>query len=257
MSAGPAIRLEGIENRFGDHVVHNGVDLAVRQGEILSLVGGSGSGKTVLLNCMIGLRQPNRGSVEVLGRELRGDLRSRQRHLRSRIGVMFQHGALFTALNVFENVAFPIKELHRLPAPLLRQLVNLKLTTAGLDINDGAKMPAELSGGMIKRAALARALALDPPLLYLDEPTSGLDPISANRFVRLLKEMRESHDLTVVMVTHDVNTVRALSDRVAVLAEQRIIAVGAVTEVEQRDHSFVRTFFRRSPENSLEADHGA
>lgn len=239
----PAIELHGICNRFGSHVVHEDLDLVVRRGEILSLVGGSGSGKTVLLNCMIGLRTPTGGDVTVLGQPLTGSLRERQKSLRGNTGVLFQHGALFTALSVAENVAFPIRELHTLPPDIERELVKLKLADAGLQPADGAKMPAELSGGMVKRAALARALVLDPSLLYLDEPTSGLDPVSARAFVDLVRATSQSQDLTVVMVTHDVATVKALSDRVAVLADRKIVALGTVAEVMRVDHPFIRTFF--------------
>ena len=240
----PVIALSGIVNRFGERVIHDGIDLEVRRGEILGLVGASGSGKTVLMNCMIGLRVPTAGEVRVFGEPLTGPARERRRHMRHRTGVLFQQGALFTALTVAENVGFPIRELHSVPPAVERRLVNLRLQAVGLAVEDGDKLPAELSGGMVKRAALARALALDPELLFLDEPTSGLDPVSARSFVKLIRDMHASYGLTVVMVTHDIDTMAALSDRVAVLADQRLVAVDTLDQVVQTDHPFVKAFFR-------------
>lgn len=240
-----AITLRGIVNRFGDHVVHDGIDLDVHGGEVLSLVGGSGSGKTVLLNCMIGLRRPTEGEVRIFGTALRGSERARGAALRQRTGVLFQQGALFSALTVAENVAFPLRELGHVEPAIVRQLVNLKLSMVGLDVRDGAKLPASLSGGMVKRAALARALALDPELLFLDEPTSGLDPLSSRAFVDLIAELREAFGLTVVMITHDLETLEAVSDRVAVLADRQIVALGPVEAVARVDHPFVREYFHQ------------
>ncbi|MEM9300756.1 MAG: ATP-binding cassette domain-containing protein [Pseudomonadota bacterium] len=238
------IAVRGIVNRFGDHVVHNGIDLEVRPGEVLSVVGGSGSGKTVLLNCMIGLRVPTAGTVEVFGEPLTGGVRERSRTTARHSGVLFQHGALFTALTVAENVGFPLRELDGFPRDLIRPIVNLKLFLAGLKPVDGERLPADLSGGMIKRAALARALARDPELVFLDEPTSGLDPLSARRFVALIAELRASLGLTVVMITHDRETLEAVSDRVAVLADRKLIALGPVEAVRQVDHPFIKDYFR-------------
>ncbi len=237
------VQLTGIVNRFGDHVVHDGIDLEVRPAEVFSLVGGSGSGKTVLLNCMIGLRRPTAGEVRLFGKQLAGTVGERSVIASRRSGVLFQHGALFTALTVAENIAFPLRELGTVDEDLIRQIVNLKLTMVGLRVEDGDKLPASLSGGMVKRAALARALALDPELLFLDEPTSGLDPLSARSFVALVDELRQALGLTVVMITHDLATLRAVSDRVGVLADRKLVAVGPVEAVARVDHPFISEYF--------------
>ena len=221
-------------------VVHKDLDLTVYRGEVLTLVGGSGTGKTVLLRQMLGLNTPYKGNVEVLGQPV--GARSRE-GAAARIGMLFQGGALFSAFSVLENIAFPLRETGALPAPLVREAAMLKLQMVGLKPGDAHKMPSELSGGMIKRVALARALAMDPPLLMLDEPTAGLDPDSSDAFVNLLRSLHQELGLTVVMVTHDLDTLFELSTRVAVLAEQRVIIAAPVPEVLAFDHPFIRQFF--------------
>lgn len=224
----------------GEVVVHKDLDLAVRRGEVLTLVGGSGTGKTVLLRTILGLNTPARGDIEVLGRpvaELSGPGAA------SRVGMLFQQGALFSAFSVLENIAFPLREMGGLPPAMMREAALLKLQMVGLQPGDASKAPSELSGGMIKRVALARALIMDPPLLMLDEPTAGLDPNSSDDFVKLLQTLHQQLGLTVVMVTHDLETLFALSSRVAVLAEQRIVIAAPVPEVLAFEHPFVQHFF--------------
>lgn len=225
------------EKRF---VVHENLDLAVRSGEVLSIVGGSGSGKTVLLRQMLGLETPARGDIRVLGQPVS---QLGRRGAASRIGMLFQHGALFSAFSVLENIAFPLRELKTLPPGLVRDAAMVKLQMVGLKPEDGDKMPADLSGGMIKRAALARALVMDPPLLLLDEPTAGLDPESSEGFVTLLRSLHRDLALTVVMVTHDLDTLFELSTRIAVLADRRVIVSGPAREVIAFQHPFIHDFF--------------
>ncbi|HEX2825580.1 MAG TPA: ATP-binding cassette domain-containing protein [Burkholderiales bacterium] len=238
------IEVRNLWSQFGRQVVHRDLSLAVYRGEILSLVGGSGSGKTTLLRQMLGLERPARGEVCVFGCSLHHGDDEEMRRLRNRWGVLFQHGALFSALTVYENVALPLRELKTLDEALIRELVLLKLQSVGMDASQAIKMPAELSGGMVKRVALARALALEPELLFLDEPTAGLDPDRSESFVQLLRALHRELCLTVVMVTHDLDTLVALSQRVAVLADQRLVAVGPLAEVAAIDHPFIRNFFR-------------
>jgi phospholipid/cholesterol/gamma-HCH transport system ATP-binding protein len=237
------VEVEGLWTRFGRHFVHRGIDLAVRRGEVLALVGGSGSGKTTLLRQMLGLERPYRGSVRVLGVDLHRCEPERLRRLRNRWGVLFQEGALFSALSVFDNVAAPLRELRVLDEELVRELVALKLRMVGIELRHALKVPAELSGGMVKRVALARALALEPELLFLDEPTAGLDPDRSESFVRLIEELRRGLGLTVVMVTHDLDTLVALSDRIAVLFDGRLVVVGTLREVVRSEHPFIVNFF--------------
>ena len=221
-------------------VIHQDLDLRVRRGEIVSLVGGSGSGKTTLLRQILGLDTPFRGQVRVLGEPascMGGQGAS------SRVGMLFQQGALFSAFSVLDNVAFALRELGTLPDALIRDAARGKLQMVGLAVADAVKMPSDLSGGMVKRVALARALIMDPPLLLLDEPTAGLDPESADSFCKLLALMHRELGLTVVMVTHDLDTVFDLSTRVAVLAEKKVIVNGPVREVVAFDHPFIREFF--------------
>ena len=237
------IEVRGLWTQFGEHVVHRDLNLCVRRGEIMSLVGGSGSGKTTLLRQMLGLEKPARGDVLVFGTSLHGDDAADLRKLRDRWGMLFQEGALFSALTVYDNIALPLRELRTLDEDLIHDLVMMKLGMVGIEAHHAAKMPSELSGGMIKRIALARALALEPELLFLDEPTAGLDPDRSESFVTLVKELHRELNLTVVMVTHDLDTLVALSHRVAVLCEQRLVIVGTLDEVVANTHPFICNFF--------------
>ncbi|MGH8671053.1 MAG: ABC transporter ATP-binding protein [Burkholderiales bacterium] len=237
------IEIKGLWTRYGGHVVHRNIDLTVWRGEVLALVGGSGSGKTTLLRQMLGLEKPFRGGVTVFGHALHDTDARTYRELRTRWGVLFQEGALFSALSVFENVALPLRELHLLDETTIRDLVMLKLELVHIEPSHAGKLPAELSGGMVKRVGLARALALDPELLFLDEPTAGLDPDRSDSFVGLIKSLRKELNLSVVMVTHDLDTLAALADRVAVLANQRIVALGPLDEVVCSTDPFICNFF--------------
>jgi phospholipid/cholesterol/gamma-HCH transport system ATP-binding protein len=239
----PVIEIQQLWTQFGQVVVHQDLDLVVRQGDIVSLVGGSGSGKTTLLRQILGLHRPSRGSVKVFGEDINGGDRSALQRVRHRWGMLFQHGALFSALTVFENVALPMRELRTLPDDLIREAVLLKLDMVGITPQDAMKMPSDLSGGMVKRVALARALALEPELLFLDEPTAGLDPDLSESFVSLISTLHREMRLTVVMVTHDLDTLFALSTQVAVLAEKRVIALGSPREVLELQHPFIQQFF--------------
>jgi phospholipid/cholesterol/gamma-HCH transport system ATP-binding protein len=237
------VEVEGLWTRLGGRVVHREIDLNVVRGEVLSVIGGSGAGKTTLLRALIGLQPPSEGSVHVFGYDLyRADART-QRSIRRRWGVLFQGGALFSALTTFDNVALPLRELHTLDESTISDIVMARLGAVGLGPSDAAKQPAQLSGGMVNRVALARALALDPELLFLDEPTAGLDPVSADSFQQLVSDLRRDLGLTVVMVTHDLDTLGVLSDRVAALAESRLIALGPLEEVQAVDHPFIRQYF--------------
>jgi phospholipid/cholesterol/gamma-HCH transport system ATP-binding protein len=237
MSA-PAVSVQGIVNQFGDHRVHDDLDLEVRRGEILSIVGGSGSGKSVLLRSMLGLQVPREGRIEVLGMPIGPGRPVPHR----RWGVLFQRGALFSGLTVRENVELPISLHSNMSAATRSKLASLKIQMAGLPLEAESKVPSELSGGMVKRAALARALALDPELLFLDEPTAGLDPIAAEEFEDVILYLRESLDLTVVIITHDLDTLYSLSDRVAVLVDKKA-RTGTLDEVAAIDHPWVSSYF--------------
>ncbi len=224
-----------------DFVIHKDLDLTVARDEILTLVGGSGTGKTVLLRQMLGLEQPAKGEITVLGQPA---AQLGKKGAAARVGMLFQQGALFSAFTVLENIAFPLRELKTLPKALVHQAAMVKLQMVGLGPEHAHKMPSDLSGGMVKRVALARALIMDPPLLLLDEPTAGLDPESADTFCALLRSLHRDMELTVVMVTHDLDTLFELSTRVAVLAEQKVIVSGPPHEVAAFDHPFIDTFFR-------------
>lgn len=246
-AADTVIAIHGLRKRFGTQPVHAGIDLEVRRGEFLSIIGTSGSGKSTLLHEVIGLTTPDAGSITVLGAapaELDGEA---ARALRRRWGVLFQQGALFSALNVFDNIAFPMRELCKegwsIDEDTLRDSVALKLHMVGLAPDTAWKHPAELSGGMAKRAALARALMLEAELLFLDEPTTGLDPASSAEFDAMLGELHKELNLTVVMVTHDLYSMAALSDRIAVLDAGKLAIVGTLAEVARFEHPFVRSFF--------------
>ena len=240
----PIIRVRGLRNQFGAQVVHDHLDLDVRRGEIIGVVGGSGSGKSVLMRSIIGLREPDAGSVELLGVDGRSRDSEDRLHIERSTGVLFQDGALFSSLTVGENVQVPLKEHHpELPESLLYELALLKVKLAGLPPDALDKLPSQLSGGMRKRAGLARALALDPPLLFLDEPTAGLDPIGAAAFDHLTRTLQQALGLTVFLITHDLDTLYAICDRVAVLAEKRVIAVAPLAEIEAFDHPWVQEYF--------------
>ncbi|MBK7006521.1 MAG: ATP-binding cassette domain-containing protein [Burkholderiales bacterium] len=221
-------------------IIHQDLDLNIAQGELLSIVGGSGGGKTVLLRQILGLETPLRGSVTVLGRPAHALARPGSA---GRVGMLFQHGALYSAFTVLENIAFPLRELRGLPADLVRDAVLVKMQMVGLEPQHANKMPADLSGGMIKRVALARALIMDPTLLLLDEPTAGLDPDRSDEFCKLLRSLHRELDLTVVMVTHDLDTIFETSTRIAVVAEKHVIVEGPPQQVLAFDHPFVREFF--------------
>jgi len=239
----PVISIRDLATRFGETWIHRGLNLDIAAGELVSLVGGSGSGKTTLLRQMVGLLTPTQGEILILGEPLFGGGIERERALRRRFGVLFQHGALFSAFSVFDNIAFPLRELKRFDEATIRDLVLLKLDMVELLPRHGALFPAELSGGMVKRVALARSLALEPELLLLDEPTAGLDPDRSDSFVRLIRTLGEELGLTVVLVTHDLDTLAGLSTRVAVLAEQHILAYDTIDAVVRIDHPFIRNFF--------------
>src|SRR5690554_1184293 len=240
----PIIRIRGLQNRFGAQTVHEDLDLDVRRGEILGVVGGSGSGKSVLMRSLIGLRAPDAGEIAVLGVDPRSDDPDDRLHLERNTGVLFQDGALFSSLTVGENVQVPLKEHHRdLPESLRYELALLKVRLSGLPGEALDKLPSQLSGGMRKRAALARALALDPPILFLDEPTAGLDPIGAAAFDRLIRTLQQALGLTVFLITHDLDTLYAICDRVAVLADRKVVTCAPLSEVEQLDHPWVQEYF--------------
>lgn len=237
------VELCGVSTRFGQTWVHRRIDLAVAAGEVVALVGGSGTGKTTLLRQMVGLLQPAEGEVRLFGEPLFGGSRADQLARRRCFGMLFQQGALFSALNVFANVAFPLREFGIRDEDMLRDLVLLKLAMVELGPEVALRMPAELSGGMVKRVALARALALEPELLLLDEPTAGLDPDRSAGFVRLIRGLHQALGLTVILVTHDLDTLAALATRVAVLSEGRILAFGSLEEIMRVQDPFIERFF--------------
>jgi phospholipid/cholesterol/gamma-HCH transport system ATP-binding protein len=239
----PVVQIRNLWTRFGRTVVHQDLNLDIYAGEILSIVGGSGTGKTVLLRQMLGLEHPSSGSVTVFGEDVSSASPEQLQRMRNHWGMLFQQGALYSALTVFDNIALPLRELRALPEDVIRDAVLLKMDMVGLGPGDANKMPSDLSGGMIKRAALARALALEPQLLFLDEPTAGLDPDLSDTFVELIQTLHNELKLTVVMVTHDLDTLFALSSRIAVLAEKHVLAVGPACDVLQVKHPFIEHFF--------------
>jgi len=243
MAAEVVIDVSDLTTAFGNHVVHEHLDLQVRKGEILALVGGSGSGKTTLLRHILGLQRARAGSIRVFGRPIESYRGAERVALTRRWGMLFQAGALFSALPVFDNVALPLREAHYLPDDLIRQVVLMRLAWVGLTARDAALMPSDLSGGMVKRVALARALSLDPELLFLDEPTAGLDPQRADEFVNLIKALHEQLGFTVIMVTHDLDTIRDLATRVAVLADKHVLVDGTIEDAMKMDHPFIKAFF--------------
>jgi len=238
------ISVHGLRNSFGEQIIHEDLDLDVRRGEILGVVGGSGTGKSVLMRSIIGLQVPDAGEVEVLGENMIGREEDEAKNIRRRWGVLFQNGALFSTLTVAENVEVPIREYFPfIKPPLIDEIASYKIAMSGLPANAGPKFPSELSGGMRKRAGLARALALDPELLFLDEPTAGLDPIGAAAFDELIEGLQKKLDLTVFLITHDLDTLWAICDRVAVLADKKVIAVGTIEELLALDHPWIQEYF--------------
>jgi phospholipid/cholesterol/gamma-HCH transport system ATP-binding protein len=237
------IEVRQVATRFGAHVVHAGIDLAVRRGEVFAVIGGSGSGKSTLLRELILLQRPDSGSIRVLGTDLQGIDAAAALALRRRWGVMFQHGGLFGSLTVMENIGLPLREHTDLADALIDEIAACKLAMTGLAPEVGAQYPAELSGGMMKRASLARALALDPELLFLDEPTAGLDPVSAAGVDQLVRQLRELFGLTVVMITHDLDLLWQVADRVAVLGEGRVQGIGSMAELARSEHPAIRPYF--------------
>jgi len=241
---GIAICVRDLRTSFGDQIVHDGLDLDVRKGEILGVVGGSGTGKSVLMRAIIGLQIPDRGEIEVFGEPMIGRLDDEALAIRKRWGVLFQGGALFSTLTVAENVEVPIREYYpNIGAQLRDEIAAYKIRMTGLPADAGPKYPAELSGGMRKRAGLARALALDPDLLFLDEPTAGLDPIGAAAFDEQTRRLQQTLGLTVFLITHDLDTLYSICDRVAVLADKKVIAVGTIDELLATDHPWIQEYF--------------
>lgn len=241
----PVIQVTGLRNCFGEQIVHEGLDLEVRRGEIFGVVGGSGTGKSVLMRSIIGLQMPDEGEITVFGEPMIGRDEEEAKHVRRRWGVLFQGSALFSTLTVAENIQVPIKEYYPgIGQDLLDEIAAYKISMAGLAVDAGAKFPAELSGGMKKRAGIARALSLDPELLFLDEPTSGLDPIGAAAFDQLILELRDALGLTVFLITHDLDTLYAICDRIAVLADRKVVAVGTIEELLALDHQWIQDYFK-------------
>lgn len=237
------VRVRGLKNSFGEQVIHEGLDLDVRRGEILGVVGGSGTGKSVLMRSIIGLQTPDEGEISVFGSEVDED-ETESIDVRKRWGVLFQGGALFSTLTVAENIQVPLREFYpHLNPALLDEIAAYKVVMTGLSPEAGPKYPAELSGGMKKRAGLARALAMDPELLFLDEPTAGLDPIGAAAFDELTKSLQQTLGLTVFLITHDLDTLYAICDRVAVLADKKVIAIGTIDELLATDHPWIQEYF--------------
>ncbi len=252
----PVVSLRGIVNRFGRQVVHDGLDVDIRAGEVFGIVGGSGSGKSVLLRTMLGLQKPVSGSVRIEGQEVSAQSERELLAVKRRYGVMFQRGALFSSLSVAQNVELPIVEHFRIGPTLLRELALLRIRMVGLTEDAATKFPSQLSGGMTKRAALARALALDPAILFLDEPTSGLDPISAADFDQLVLELQQGLALTVVMITHDLDTIFRVCNRVGVIVDGRMIS-GTLDEIVRHDHPWIRDYFHGERSRAVRGSAGS
>ena len=241
----PVIEVTGLRNSFGAQVIHEDLELSVRRGEILGVVGGSGTGKSVLMRSIIGLQVPDAGEITMFGQPILGRDEEELKAVRKRCGILFQGAALFSTLTVAENVQVPLREFYSaIGQTLMDEIAAYKIVMAGLPADAGPKFPSELSGGMRKRAGIARALALDPELLFLDEPTAGLDPIGAAAFDQLIKELQAALGLTVFLITHDLDTLYAICDRVAVLADRRVIAVGTIDELLALDHPWIQDYFR-------------
>ena len=241
--AADAIEISGLTNRFGAHVVHDDLNLVVKRGEVLGVVGGSGAGKTVLLNSILGLQRPAAGKIRIFGKNLAEAGEAEALAIRAKTGVLFQGGALFSTLSVAENIMAPILEFTRLSPKEAREIALLKLALVGLPLRAADLAPSELSGGMVKRTALARALALDAELLFLDEPTAGLDPIGAAAFDELIKDLADSLDLTVFMITHDLDSLYTVCDEIAVLADKHVAAKDTVKNLEKSDHPWIHEYF--------------
>ncbi|WIY68836.1 ABC transporter ATP-binding protein [Aquidulcibacter paucihalophilus] len=237
------IEVRGLLSQFGERVIHQDLDLTLERGEVLGVVGGSGTGKTVLLNSIIGLKEPEGGTVSILGYDRATMTEADEADVQRRTGILFQQGALFSSLSVIDNVASPLVEHTGLSADVIRELAEMKIAMVGLKPEAHHLKPAELSGGMRKRVGLARALALDPELLFLDEPTAGLDPIGAAAFDSLIRQLSDDLGLTVFMITHDLDSLYAITDKVAVLAEKGIVAKATVQELERSDHPWIREYF--------------
>ncbi len=246
------INVEDLVIQFGETKIHDGLNLKVHPGEILAIVGASGTGKSVLLQAIIGLIKPRSGKIELYGQNIDTLSTNESKAIRKRVGVLFQDGALFGSLTVSENIQVPLREYYSLPNKLLKELSDFKIAMVGLDHTVGNKFPSELSGGMRKRAGLARALALDPELLFLDEPTAGLDPIGAAAFDHLIQELQENLQLTVFMVTHDLDSIYTVSNRVAVLGEKKLLISGTLDEVSSFEHPWVREYFHGPRSRSQE-----
>lgn len=237
------ISIRGLVNQFGDQVVHNNLDLDVYRGEVLGIVGGSGTGKSVMLRSIVGLNKPKAGRISVFGQPRDTMSDDQRKAAERRWGVLFQDGALFSSLTVAQNIQVPMREHLDMPQRLMDEIAALKVALVGLPPEAGAKYPSELSGGMRKRAGLARALSLDPEIVFLDEPTAGLDPIGAADFDLLIKRLQETLDLTVFMVTHDLDSLYAICDRIAVLAEKRVMVAGPISELERHPHPWIQKYF--------------
>ena len=239
----PVITVRGLVNRFGENIIHENLNLDVDRGEILGVVGGSGTGKTVLLNTIIGLKDPDEGQISILGIDRSSMTRAEAADVEQRTGVLFQSGALFSSLTVLQNVASPLVEHTDLPMAMINELAEMKIAMVGLKPHAHHLKPAELSGGMRKRVGLARALALDPELVFLDEPTAGLDPIGAGAFDELIRKLTDDLGLTIFMITHDLDSLYAITDKVAVLADRQVVAKAPVRELEHSDHPWIREYF--------------